>query len=244
MVAIHGVIAAADRGDPSDACLLAVPLDLADVVEAAERPGVAPVGQQVEPHPRLAQPTAELETGIEMLDESVHAGVRCDSDQVDGATAAAGGLYRLGEDPVGEERAVADRLGDPHRLLVDDPARAEVLVPHLAVAHGARRQAHVLAAGLDQGPGIGGEETVRTGSRRQLDGVEGAVLRMGIPSPTVAHDENHRAGGDDLAACQIPPATPEVATSPASGRLSGGVEDSLPGLTLWIQSAGAAPCEL
>ena len=59
-------------------------------------------------------------------------------------------LERRAQDRVLEERAVVDRLVDPHQVLVEPPARADRQVADLAVPHLTGRQAGRLARGLER----------------------------------------------------------------------------------------------
>ena len=82
------------------------------------------------------------------------AGRADEAEQMDPSGSRAGSFEGRSQDRVLREPAVADRVGDPHQFLIDDASGAEILVPHLGIAHHRTRstagQAHVLAAGGDE----------------------------------------------------------------------------------------------
>ena len=93
--------------------------------------------------------------------EPVHAYIRGDAEQMQGGGVRLGVPHRREQLFVGEERLFANRLGDAHRLLVDDPAGAEVLVADLAVAHRSVGQSDVLTGGMNQHVRILSQQPVR-----------------------------------------------------------------------------------
>ena len=100
-------------------------------------------------------------------------------------------VERGAPDGVAGDLAVGDRLGDPHDLLVDDAAGADVLVADLAVAHHAVGHADVEPARLHQRHGIIRVQHVVARLAREDGGVELVLLRMGVLAPAVADDEEH-----------------------------------------------------
>src|SRR5690606_8967277 len=90
------------------------------------------------------------------------------------------------------QRAGAARLGDADGFLIDDAAGADVLMPDLAVAHGALGQADVFTAGADERPGPISPECVVDGRAGEAHGVEGLVLRIRILPPAISDDEDER----------------------------------------------------
>ena len=190
VVAIHGVVATADTGDLSDADACQFAADLVDKVDTGKRSGVASVGEQVQVDVLFILLPAQFDAGVEMLQASVHAGVGGDPEQVDSVCV----VDRFEQGGVLEKLAAADGPGDAYRFLIDDTAGAEILMADLAVTHGAVGQAHVFAAGFDQGPGVVAQQRVADGRGGQFDGVERIVLGIGISTPTVTNDQHQRSG--------------------------------------------------
>ena len=72
-----------------------------------------------------------------------------------------------------QQRVVAAGVVDLHQILVDDPAAADIEVPHLAVAHLALRKAHILAAGGEVAVRISGSQGVDFRRAGGIDGIGG-----------------------------------------------------------------------
>jgi hypothetical protein len=87
-----------------------------------------------------------------------------------------------------EKRAIADAAGDAHGFLVDDAARANVLVADFGVSHDARGEADVFAAGFDECVGEIAHEPVVDGVFGQFDGIVGIHFGMRILAPAIAHN--------------------------------------------------------
>src|SRR5207245_6352238 len=83
--------------------------------------------------------------------------------------------------------------GDAHRLLIDDPAGADVLMPDFAVAHCSFRQPDIKPAGMNQHRRILRHQLVGDRVLREIDGVGVVPLREGIFPPAIADDENEWA---------------------------------------------------
>ena len=96
-------------------------------------------------------PLAQFQAAEQVLQQPVDAGVADDAEQVQVRPVAPGRCATAAfSSALSKNVAVADLLGDADRLLVDDPARPDVLVADLAVAHRPLGQADVEAAGVDQ----------------------------------------------------------------------------------------------
>ena len=74
-----------------------------------------------------------------------------------------GVLHRPQQGGIFKKAAVPDIPGDAGQLLIDHPAGADVGVAHLAVAHLAIGQAHVLAGAVQPGMGTGLKQPVQIG---------------------------------------------------------------------------------
>ena len=123
---------------------------------------------------------AEREHAEEMFEQPVHAGIGCNSEEMHififFNCAIDGGVH----DGVVEELAVANLFRDRDRFLIDDSARADVLMTNLAVAHRALRQTDVKARGVYQCAGIIMHQRVGDGMFREHDGVGGIPFCIGI----------------------------------------------------------------
>ena len=86
-----------------------------------------------------------------------------------------------------KELAVLDHQLDAGAVHVDDASRADIEMPHFAVAHLPLGQADELAAGLDQRIGIFAQQTVI--GRLACEG-DGVGFGFGAISPAVENDEN------------------------------------------------------
>ena len=194
VVAVHGPVAADDRRDAPHADLLDLRFDLAHIVDARERSGVAPVGEEMDADAVGLESLAlrQFEQGVEVFETAVHARIRTDAQQVQAGAGVLGAAHRFEKDFVAEERAVADRLADAHRVLIHDAPGAEVLVPDFAVAGGAFGDADLFAARVDERGGILAHQLLGHGSLGKAHGVEGVVLAVGVGPPAVADDEDQR----------------------------------------------------
>ncbi len=85
-----------------------------------------------------------------MLEIAVHLPVAHQTEQMDIPAMLTRVLEGSEQGAIREEIPAPDAPRDPHDLLIDHASRSDVLVPHLGVAHGADRQAHVLTTGRDQ----------------------------------------------------------------------------------------------
>ena len=121
-VAVHRVVAAADRADPPR--LPQPALELGEVAAAAVRQRVAAVGEGVEDDVGHALLGGELDRRLDVLPAGVDAAVGDEAEQVQApARAAAGALAGGQQGLVLEEAAVGDRVVDPGQVLLDDRAR-------------------------------------------------------------------------------------------------------------------------
>ena len=169
-VAIHRVVAAADRGDTSR---LAQPaLKLGQVLAAAVRQRVAAVGEGVEDDVGHALLRGQLDRRLDVLPAGVHAAVGDQPEQVQAAARAApGAVAGVEQRRVFEEAAVGDRVVDPRQVLLDDRPGAEVEMADLGVAHLPVGQPDVAPLGGEFRVRIRAPETVEDGRLGQRDRV-------------------------------------------------------------------------
>src|SRR5207248_9561135 len=99
--------------------------------------------------------------------------------------------HQVDEQRLLEEFSAHDRRVNARDLLVDNPPRADVQVADLGIAHQAVGQAHALARGVNERPGVLLQEFGIAGRPRQRDGVRFALRAI---APAVEDDEDYRFG--------------------------------------------------
>ena len=170
-VAVHGVVAAADGCDADVRVHRSEPiLESLHETQGRARWRVAAVEQRVDADGRDAEAGRQLHEGDEMTVVGMDA---ARPDEADGVEAACllRALARGQERRAGEEGAIGDRGVDPGEVLEHRPARPEVQVTHLGVAH--------LAGG-------------------QADGVLRRPQRRVRPARDELTPARHRGGGDGV----------------------------------------------
>ena len=142
-VAVHRVVAAADRRDPG------VGMGHGEAPLEVRRRGRGPTAARVSrPSSSAWTRTAgtpcarrQLDEGDEVTVVGVDAARPDEADEVQASVGRRRASAGLEQRRLREERAVRDRGVDARQVLEDGPAGAEVQVPHLRVAHLAGRQA-------------------------------------------------------------------------------------------------------
>ncbi len=178
VVAVHRVVAPDDGPDPPHADSLGLLLEVADVLRAALRIGVAPVGEGVDDHVVRAEPLAlrEVEERVEVAEVGVDATVGEEAHQVESRAVRHRVGDRLTHDGVLEEGALGDVLIDPRDLLIDHAPRAEVHVPDLRVAHLPLRQPDGEPRRLQGRVRVLRKEAIEERLRSRIDGRNRRVL--------------------------------------------------------------------
>ena len=190
MVAIHSVVAAADRRNRADADLLALRLELLEVRLRALRRHVTAVEERVDVDLGDALLLRHLEQRVEVTLVAVHAARGDEAHEMNRAALFLGILHDGDERLVLEEIAVLDVARDARELLVDEAARADVRVADLGVAHLAVRQADELAGCLEVTGVIVCEEAVEDRSLRFLHRV--ALIELAAETAAIHDDECDR----------------------------------------------------
>ena len=133
-VAIHRVVAAADRGNPFDR-------ELREVARRRERRDVTAVGERVDPRP-LGHPLVlgQGEQRAEVIDVRVHPAVRDEPEKMNVSPAFACPSERGDERDVLGERPVGDGGVHAGEILEEDPPGADREVADLGVPHLTGRQ--------------------------------------------------------------------------------------------------------
>ena len=184
LVAVHRVVAAADRDDPR-------PFgdQLGEVTARRRRRHVAPVGEGVDVRPLgHVLPACQLEERPQLVDVRVDAAVGDEAEQVDVAAALSGPAEGAEEGRVLEELTGLDRPVDAHEVLEGHAAGPDREVADLGVPHLPRREPDVLARRAQGRVGMARPEIVEDGRVRQLDRVPRAGRRT---SPSVEDDERY-----------------------------------------------------
>ena len=188
LVAVHGVVAAGDRGDlPAE--FRERRLEARDVAGRGPGRRVAPVREDVHPDARHAGLARELQESFEVALVRVDPAVGHQPHQVQGRAPAPGVLDGGRERGVLEERSVAQREVDAEQILRHHPPGAERQVPDLGVAHESGRQSHGFAGGLEERPRELRQPAVVDRSPGARDRI---ALRRRRMTPAVADQEEKR----------------------------------------------------
>ncbi len=189
VVAVHGVVAAADAGELAGADLGELLVELFEIACAAGGEGVAAVEEGVDVDALEVVLRGHAEEGVEVSELGVDAAVGDEADEVQGVAALGCVVHGLDEGGVLEELAGGDGGVDAGDVHADDAAGAEVEVADFGVAHLAVGEADEVVAGADEGVGVVAEESVVGGLARKGDGVG---VGFGAVSPAVEDGQDDR----------------------------------------------------
>jgi len=134
---------------------------------------------------------AEIERRKEMVNVAVDAAVREEAGDVKRAPAVIEARDEIAQRAAREELARRDLAIDPHDVLVDDAAGADVEVPDLAVPHLSRREPDGLAGRVERRHRAGAREAIHHGRAREFHGIGLAFFAQ---TPAVENDEDRDAG--------------------------------------------------
>ena len=211
-VAIHRVVAPADRRDP---CVRVgrrePPFEVGDEAERGSRRRVAAIEQRVDADRWDAEPRRELHQGHEMTVVGMDPTGADQADQVEAAERSRRPPARRHEGRPIEEAAVGDRRVDAREVLEDRTAGPQVQVTHLRVAHLARRQADRLRRGAERGMRPVAQQRPPVGHRRGGDRVRG---RVATDPEAVENDEDDRSGSMAVSGRLGPGIRPAHAAAP------------------------------
>ena len=190
LVAVHGVIAPANRGDGGAAQPGNVTAQLFEINRGRRRRGVPPVEKGVYRH-RNARAVEDAGQHGHVVLMRMHAAGGYQPQQVAGAAA----FFQPPDQPrqggVGGQCAVRDGGIDAADVLIDDAAGAEVEMADLGIAHLAAGQPDLGAAGLQQRLRARRHEPVVDRRRGLGDGV---VLGFRAVAPAVQYAQHHWPG--------------------------------------------------
>lgn len=88
-----------------------------------------------------------------------------------------------------KEGFVADCVGDPHQLLIDDSPSTNVLMSDFAVSHDSVGQSDVFPGSVNLSVGVFLQQSVVDRSVRKMDGVAVVEFRMRIVAPAVSNNQ-------------------------------------------------------
>ncbi len=203
-VAIHRVVAAADRGDPSHG-------KLREIARRRRGRDVTPVGERMDPRALgHALDLGHREERTEVVDVGVNAAVGDEPEEMQVAATLARASERREQRLVPRERAVLDRAIHPREILEQDPARPDREVADLRVPHLPGRKAHRLARRRECRVRVPLPESVEHRRAGELDGVPWPRRRN---PPAVEDDEADGLQATSAAARQI--ASNDVTSSDA-----------------------------
>ena len=186
MVAVHGIVAAANRGDRHRRRQRRA--QALDVLARRSWRRVAAIGEGMYDgrHTCLCEDLRERRRVILMR---MHAPRRDQAHQVAGAAGLPQARDQADQGRGLLDLAVGDGLADARQVLHHHTAGADVEMSDLGVAHLPLRQADILARREEEGVGAGVPQTVERRGARQVHGVVGRVLP---PAPAVQDHQHHR----------------------------------------------------
>jgi len=134
------------------------------------------------------EPNPELEAGQEVRVHGMHASVAHQAGQVQRAPGCPERRAQLEKGREAEELTARNVLGDPHQILGNHAAGAEIQMTHFAVAHLSLGESYRETAGVEERAGRGIPQTVPDRSVAELDGV---ALAFRAVSPAIQDHQGH-----------------------------------------------------
>ena len=153
---------------------------------AGVRRRVSAVHEHVQEQPFHPRAPRQPDEGMDVFDGRVHAPVGEEPHEMHRRTLAGRGRHGRSQHRVVEEGAIDDGAIDAREILIQDASGTQGEVAHLGVAHDARRQTHRLAAGLEQHPGMLGQQRVPGRRRARLIALPGPGGAYPQPSSTIS----------------------------------------------------------
>ena len=145
LVAVHGIVAAADGGDFTDAEFCALVFQFLEVFAGTAGQYVAAVEEGVDVDFLQAIALRHFQKTIEMLFTAVDAARRYQAQQVESRVFFLDVFHGTDESRLLEESSVFDILGDLGQRLVHNTSRTDIKMAHFRVANLAVRQTDVFA---------------------------------------------------------------------------------------------------
>src|SRR6202040_4206517 len=148
IVAVHGVVAAADGGDLTHAQFAHLLFELTEKIYSAVGRSVAPVHEAVDENIFDFIFPRHLEEREEMMDVRMDAAVAHKAEQGELTRAAA--FHGFEKQRLARKVAVGDELIDSRAVHVNDAACADIQVAHFAIAHLSDGKANGGTGSLDE----------------------------------------------------------------------------------------------
>jgi hypothetical protein len=148
IIAVHGVIAAADAGNLADAVFAHLLLELSHVVDAAIRRRIAAIGEAMDKNARDSLLLGHAQQGEKVLQLGMNAAVADEAHQVELVFAAT--LHPFKQQMLAKEISRGDHLIDARDVHLNHAAGAHIHVTDFAIAHLSFGQANERAGGMDQ----------------------------------------------------------------------------------------------
>ncbi len=189
IVPVHAPETPANCRDPSHPDLPAFRFHLPNKLQAARRTCVTPIRKRVNqnvPNPLLLQ---NLQQPVKMIQHPVHARIGNDPHQMKPSALLPHPLDRRREHRRVFHFPLLQRLVDPDQFLIHNPPGADVLVPHLAVAHDPFRQSDIETRGRQFRHRIPRAHRIVARSPRDFQRVEFILIPVVVGSPTVADNK-------------------------------------------------------
>ena len=176
LIAVHRVVASDDGGEFGPR-LAPQALRIA-TDEAQTRAGrrIPPVRESVREDSLDPDFSPQSRQRHPVVLKTVHAAVRNQTEDVQGAASRPGFLDVLDERREFEEIVALDRAVDANDDLIHHPARAEIEMPHFGIAHLPVRKPHGAPGGEEAGMGTVREQGIHGRGIGQCDGVMGALI--------------------------------------------------------------------
>ena len=191
LVPVHGVVAAADRGDARAAEFRANGAKEGERRAGAFGRRIAAVEKGVDEDARRPGGSGQLDHRGNLALVTVDASGRSQSQQVDGAAGRLRGGYGRSEDGIAREFSRRDGLIDARVVLIDDAAGPDVEMPDFGIAHLACRQADFELGRVDRRMRARGEEPIpvwHPGSGNRI------VRRVRAAAEAIEDQQDNRAG--------------------------------------------------
>ena len=185
IIAIHGVVTAADGCDLPNSVLAHFLLELPQKIDAAIGRRVAAVHKAVDKNALDFIFAGHPQQREKMLDVRVDTAVTHKPHEVKLPLAAA--LHRFEKQRLAKKFAARDECIDARDVHMNDAPRAHIQMAHLAIAHLPFGQSDKWSGGVDQCVWKIRDEAIVIGFARKSDGVS---LGFGAEAPAVKHSEN------------------------------------------------------
>ena len=178
LIAVHAPEPALDCGDLAHAYLAAFRHDFLNITETARGRGIAPIHEAVDIDIFKPFALCKLQQSVKMPEARMDAAIGTEPQKVQGRTMLFAVFDRAHEGGVFEEFAVRYGVFDAGVILEYDPARAEVHMAYLGIAHLPRGKPDVHAGGFNESVGIARLQRADIADAVYADGVVRGLLAV------------------------------------------------------------------